>query len=122
MVKLTTLDASARNEVAKKTKGYQEREELRVAIANLADDKTLQLEPEADESLRKLKVAVRWAAKEVNRPVAYGESARGTLLVWVNEKEKTAPAAGPSGKKRGRPRKGDSAPQPDSLPSGTESE
>jgi hypothetical protein len=87
----------------KKTKGYQDREELREAIANLAEDKTLQLEPDASETVRKLKVAVRWAAKEVLRPVAYGETPRGTLLVWIDNKEQRQ--AAPTGKKRGRPRK-----------------
>ena len=105
MVKLTTLDISARNELVKKTKGYQEREALREAIANLAKDKTLQLEPEADETLRKLKVAVKWAAKEVNQSVAYGESARGTLLVWIDQKEQAPSTTTPAGKKRGRPKK-----------------
>lgn len=104
MAKLTTLDASARHEVTKKTKGYEERAELRAAIATLSEHQTLQLEPESDESIRKLKVAVRWAAKEVLRTVSYGVTPRGTLLVWLDQKEQAATS--PSiGKKRGRPKK-----------------
>jgi len=104
MAKLTTLDASARHEAMKKTKGYEEREELREAIAKLSEDQTLQLEPEADESIRKLKVAVRWAAKEALRTVNYGVTPRGTLLVWLDQKEHAATVPA-TGKKRGRPKK-----------------
>lgn len=115
MAKLSTLDASARYEVMKKTKGYEEREDLRAAIANLSEDQTLQLEPESAESIRKLKVAVRWAAKEALRTVSCGVTPRGTLLVWLDQKEQTAsPPA--TGKRRGRPKKNPEAAQA-TLPS-----
>ena len=110
MAKITTLDASARHEAMKKTKGYEERKELREAIANLSEDRTLQLEPDPDESIRKLKVAVKWAAKEVLRPISYGVTPRGTLLVWISQKEQAATVSSIT-KKRGRPKKNPESPQ-----------
>jgi hypothetical protein len=57
-----------------------------------------EIQPEEDETLRKLKVNVRRAANELNLNVRYGDTADGMLLVWK---------VAPSEKKgtRGRPRK-----------------
>ena len=57
-----------------------------------------EIEPEEDETLRKLKVNVRRAAKELNLNVRYGDTADNTLLVW---KETPSERKGT----RGRPRK-----------------
>jgi hypothetical protein len=43
----------------------------------------LELEPDAGESMRALKLTVTRAAMEINRKVRYGESESGTLLVWL---------------------------------------
>jgi hypothetical protein len=43
----------------------------------------LELEPDAGESLRKLRLNVKRAAKEVGREIEHGESETGTLLVWL---------------------------------------
>jgi len=75
---------------------YAAQAPYREAIANLGTDRALELEPDEGETLRKLKLLVRRAAKEVGRAVQYGESDEGTLLVWL---------AGPTtrpGKRRGR--------------------
>lgn len=104
MARLTTVDITAKNEIVKKTPGYAGRENLRQALQSLPEDKAIELEPEgAEESLRKLKVSVQWAAKETGKSIAYGVTPRQTLLVWLDNKEKAAPS--PAGKKRGRPRK-----------------
>ncbi len=107
MPRLTTVDISAKDEVVKKTAGYAARENLRHALQTLPEDKAIELEPEGDESLRKLKVSVQWAAKETGKSIAYGVTPRQTLLVWLDNKEKATPS--PTGKKRGRPRKERSA-------------
>src|SRR4051812_42889608 len=89
MARITTVDlAEARNRLKDRTPGYDARAPYREAIAKLTEDRMLELELDAGESMRKLRLAVNRAAKEVNRPVAYGESDSGTLLVWLQEKPK----------------------------------
>jgi hypothetical protein len=45
----------------------------------------LELEADEGESLQKLKLNITRAAKEVSRPVEYGVSDEGTLLVWIRD-------------------------------------
>jgi hypothetical protein len=88
----------ARQRLVKQSKGYQQRAVYRENLAGLSGGTNLEIQPEGDESLRKLKVNVRRAANELNLSVGYGETTDGTLLVWREAPaEKKAP--------RGRPRK-----------------
>lgn len=50
----------------------------------------LQLEPDPGESMRGLKLNITMASKEVSRPVEYGVSPEGTLLVWLQDTPKRA--------------------------------
>ena len=88
MPQITTVGLEARNRLVKRTRGYDVRAPYREALANLTDDRALELEPDEGETLRKLKLNVARAAKEANRQVAYGESDSGTLLVWLEEPKK----------------------------------
>src|SRR5947207_11935917 len=88
MPQITTVGLEARDRLRKRTRGYDARAPYREAIANLTDDRALELEPDEGETLRKLKLNVARAAKEANRQVAYGESDSGTLLVWLEEPRK----------------------------------
>jgi len=54
----------------------------------MTDARMIELEPDAGESMRRLKVNVSRAAKEVSRPVEYGETETGTLLVWLRDRPK----------------------------------
>jgi hypothetical protein len=72
----------ARVRLIHRGKGYQERQVYRDNLVRLADGSTWEIEPEAGESLRKIKVNARRAANELNMPIRYGETAQGTLLVW----------------------------------------
>ena len=67
-------------------------------LSQLSEGMSWEIQPEGDESLRKLKVNVRRAANELNLNIRYGATADDTLLVWK---------AAPSERKgsRGRPRK-----------------
>ena len=67
------------------TKGYQERELYRSAIASLRPDQTIEVEPEQGETLRKIKLNLSRAAKEVGRSVKYGETDERTVLAWLDE-------------------------------------
>ena len=88
MPRVTTVDlAEARNRLKDRTPGYDARAPYREALANLTDARALELTPEAGESMRKLRLNINRAAKEVNRPVDYGVS-EGTLLVWLAGKPK----------------------------------
>jgi hypothetical protein len=49
----------------------------------MTDARMIELEPDAGESMRSLKLNVTRAAKEVNRDIGHGESETGTLLVWL---------------------------------------
>ncbi|MCC7369341.1 MAG: hypothetical protein IT306_13010 [Chloroflexi bacterium] len=97
MPQFREVDVSAKQRVKQRTKGYQEREPFRQAILNLSADKAIELAPERGESLRKLKLNLARAGKEVGRPISYGESTDGTIIAWL--------ADGEGGQKRRRPRK-----------------
>ena len=87
MPRVTTVDlAEARNRLKDRTPAYDARAPYREAIANLTDARALEVTPEAGESMRKLRLNINHAAKEVNRSVGYGVSAEGTLVVWLQDK------------------------------------
>ena len=84
MPKIRTAAAKARARL--KTaggQGYQNREPYRQAIQGLSGDRMIELEPEEGESLRKIRVNLARAAKEVGKEVRSGETEEGTLLVWL---------------------------------------
>ena len=88
----------AKQRLRQTSKGFQQRQVYRDNLSNLAEGKFWEVQPEADETLRKIKVNVRRAANELNMNVRYGETHEGTLLVWSEPKsERTG--------RRGRPRK-----------------
>ena len=64
-------------------RGYLDRAPYREALAGLAADQNLELEPDADETLRQLKSLMRRAANEIGRSIQYGETEQGSLLVWI---------------------------------------
>src|SRR3954453_175241 len=79
--------AEARNRLRGKAPS-DARAPFREAIAKLSGTRMLELEPDDDETMRGLKVNIARASKEINRPVSYGESDSGTLLVWLQDKPK----------------------------------
>jgi hypothetical protein len=93
---VATPDATLR--LVNQSKGFQQRAIYRDHLAELNTGMIWEIEPEEDETLRKLKVNVRRAANELNLNVRYGDTAEGTLLVW---KEASSDRKGT----RGRPRK-----------------
>lgn len=99
MAQFREVDISAKQRVKQRTKGYQEREPFRQAVSNLTTDKVIEIAPENGESLRKLKLNVARAAKEVTRNVSYGETTDNTIIVWL--------ADGEAGQKRRRARRKD---------------
>jgi len=99
MAQFREVDVSAKQRVKQRTKGYQEREPFRQAIANLTPDKAIELAPEGGESLRKIKLNVARASKEVGRNVSYGETTDNMIVVWL--------ADGDAGQKRRRARRKD---------------
>ena len=88
----------AKQKLARTTKGFQQRQVYRENLSKLSQDNVLEVKPEGDETIRKLKVNVRRAANELNLAVRYGETTDGTLLAW------SEPARERTGR-RGRPRK-----------------
>ena len=88
----------ARGRLLSTSKGFQQRQVYRDMLGRLDDGKDIEVQPEAGETIRKIKVNVRRSANEVGVNIAYGETQDGTLLVW-----KQAPRE--SGRRRGRPRK-----------------
>ena len=57
------------------SKGFQQRAVYRDHLAQLSDGMSWEIQPEDDETLRKLKVNVRRAANELNLNIRYGETA-----------------------------------------------
>jgi hypothetical protein len=87
MAQIREVDVSAKQRVKQRTKGYQEREPFRVAVQNLSSDKAIELSPEPGESLRKLKLNLARAAKEVQRNIAYGETGDNMIVAWLADGE-----------------------------------
>jgi hypothetical protein len=100
MAQIREVDASAKQRVKQRTKGYQEREPFRQAVINLSSDKAIELAPDDGESLRKLKLNLARAAKEVGRNISYGETRDNTIVAWLVE--------GDAAPKRRRARRKDS--------------
>src|SRR5947207_864969 len=88
----------ARQRLISTTKGFQQRQVYRDMLSQLEDGRDMEVQPEAGETIRKIKVNVRRSANEVGVNVGYGETQDGTLLVW-----KEAPRQRRA--RRGRPRK-----------------
>jgi hypothetical protein len=99
MAQIRTVDLSAKNRLKQRTKGYQEREPYRQAVLSLTSDSTLEIEPESGETVRKIKLNLARASKEVNRDIKYGETHDGTVVAWLAEVD------GAPRRRRGRPRK-----------------
>jgi hypothetical protein len=87
MAQIREVDVSAKQRVKQRTKGYQEREPFRQAVLNLSTDKAIELSPEPGESLRKLKLNLARAAKEVQRNIAYGETGDNMIVAWLADGE-----------------------------------
>jgi len=88
MAKISQVGPEARARVIPKgpgSKAYQLRTPIREAITALGPEDTFELEPDAGETLRQLKVMTRRAGKEAGRAIEYGESEQGSLLVWLAE-------------------------------------
>ena len=98
MPQIRQQDSTARLRLKQRTKGYQEREPYRQAIASLSGTNTVELVPEGDESLRKIKLNLARAAKETGMSIGYGETHDDSVLAWLTNGE--APR-----RRRGRPRK-----------------
>lgn len=98
MPQIRQQDRTAKQRLKQRTKGYQEREPYRDAISQLAGDNTVELVPEGDESLRKIKLNLARAAKETGTSIGYGETHDNSVLAWLTDSE--APR-----RRRGRPRK-----------------
>jgi len=101
MPQFRQVDISAMQRVKQRTKGYQEREPFRQAVANLTPDSAIELTPVNGESLRKLKLNLARAAKEVGRTISYGETTDSMIVACL--------ADGEPGQKRRRAKKGAAA-------------
>ncbi len=77
----------ARARVAKRSPADRERAPIREAIRDLRGDRTIELIPDAGESLRRLKTLATRAATEAGRAIRYGETQEGSLLVWLADDE-----------------------------------
>lgn len=80
------------------SKGYKEREELRVALASLNPEQIIRLTPSDGESMRKLKRMVTEAGKDIDKNVKHIEDGADLLVFIPAPKAEGAPA-------RGRPKK-----------------
>jgi len=99
-------DASLR--LVKQSKGFVQRAAYREMLSQLGG-RTIEVQPEGDETLRQVKVNVRRAANELDLPgIRYGQTAEGSLLVWAD-----ATATG-GARRRSRPRQSrEASPSPE---------
>ncbi len=96
MASIRKVDATAKRRLKNQSKGYQEREPYRAALQELRPDGLLELVPDTGETLRKIKLSLARAAKEVGRSVGYGETTENTVLAWLKDSD------GTQRKRRGR--------------------
>ena len=76
----------ARGRLAKRNKGYQQRQAYRDMLGQVGGGKIFEVRPEGDETLRRLKGNVRRSANELGlEDIRYGETEDGTVLVWSEE-------------------------------------
>jgi hypothetical protein len=95
MARMKTVGPEAKDRLRNVGKGYVERQPYRDAISKLEADRYLEVEPEPGETLRKLKLMVRRAAKEVGQEIDYGVTIQDTLLVSIAQPRQR--------RRRGRP-------------------
>ena len=95
MARMKTVGPEAKQRLRNVGKGYVERQPYRDAISQLEGEQYLEVEPEAGETLRKLKLMVRRAAKEVGQEIDYGVTVQDTLLVSIAQPRQR--------RRRGRP-------------------
>jgi hypothetical protein len=91
-------DRSARMRLKHRTQGFDNREPYRQAIASLKGDVTIELIPDEGESVRKIKLNLSRAAKEMGVEIKYGDSTDNSVLAWLQNAE-------PVRRRPGRPRK-----------------
>jgi hypothetical protein len=90
MPRITTVDlAEARSRLRGRAPGYDARAPYREAIANLTAARALELTAEEGESIRRMRLNLSRAAKEVNRQIAYGLNDEGQLIVWLEAAKPT---------------------------------
>jgi hypothetical protein len=93
MARIRKVDATAKQRLKKRSKSDQERDEYRSAVGQLDKQGMIEVEPDEGETLRKIKLNLSRAAKEIGREIQYGETQENTVLVWL---------AGETPKRRGR--------------------
>ncbi|HEX3244273.1 MAG TPA: hypothetical protein VHX16_02605 [Chloroflexota bacterium] len=95
MARMKTVGPEAKQRLRNVGKGYVERQPYREAISKLVGDQNIEVEPESGETLRKLKLMVRRAARENGQEIDYGVTVQDTLLVWIAQPKQR--------RRRGRP-------------------
>jgi hypothetical protein len=95
MARMKTVGPEAKQRLRNVGKGYVERQPYRDAIGTLVGDQNIEVEPEPGETLRKLKLMVRRAAREIGQEIDYGVTVQDTLLVWIAQPKQR--------RRRGRP-------------------
>ncbi|MFN8522882.1 MAG: hypothetical protein U0821_07210 [Chloroflexota bacterium] len=87
MVQFRQVSESAKQRLRSKSRGYADREPYRQAILSISGSNPIEVVPDSSDTLRKVKLNVSRAAKEVTTNIKYGETVDGTLLVWVDSGE-----------------------------------
>jgi hypothetical protein len=83
MVQIAIVSLGAREPLPGRTPGSDAHAPYREAIATLTNTRLIELEPDAGETVDKLKLNVARAAKEAGRQVGSALSRHGTLLIWL---------------------------------------
>ena len=95
MPQIRTVDTTARQRLKNRTKSDQERDQYRSAVSQLGRQSVMiEVEPEEGETLRKIKLNLSRAAKEIGATIQYGETRENTVLAWL--------VGGAPAKRRGR--------------------
>ena len=85
MAQIQRVDTTARQRLKNRTKADQERDQYRSAVSQLGRQgmMMIEVEPEEGETLRKIKLNLSRAAKELACTIQYGETRDNTVLAWL---------------------------------------
>jgi hypothetical protein len=86
MPRITTVGPEARERLLRTGRGQAQLRPYLDAVASLSGDQVLELEPDAGESMRLIRVRLTRASRQLGKQVTCGATQEGTLLVWLPER------------------------------------
>ena len=88
MPRITAVGPESRGRLVRKGRGHAQLRPYLEAIATLAGDQVLEIEPEPGETMRLIRTRVTRASRQVGKALTCGTTQEGTLLIWLADAPK----------------------------------